>query len=87
VREGIQEDQVEIMIINLSNTDKIDRAKEIIRGEGLTDVSYYDVEGEIMKNYNVIGVPAAFYVDPDGIIKNISFGADSAEGILEKIEN
>lgn len=53
--------------------------------EGLETFSYYDVDGEIPGNYNVIGVPAAFYISPDGVIKNIAFGADTPVNIVKKI--
>lgn len=83
MREAIDDDVV-LMAINLSKHDNKDRAKEHMESEGLKDIGYYDVNNELI-NYNIVGIPAAFYIDPDGNIKNVSLGGDTAEGILEKI--
>lgn len=71
--------------MNLTKHDNKDKAKKIIKDEGLESLSYYDVNDDLNQNYDIIGVPASFYIDEDGIIKKITFGADVASGILEKI--
>ncbi|MBN2797340.1 MAG: redoxin domain-containing protein [Clostridia bacterium] len=83
--DSTSRDEVAVIIANLSSHDDIDQAKKIISDHGLEEYSYYDVDNEIGKNYDVIGVPAAFYIDPEGIIKNFTFSADDAKGILDKI--
>lgn len=83
--ESTSRDEVAIIIANLSSHDDMNQAKKIISDHGLEDYSYYDVDDEIGKNYDVIGVPAAFYINSEGIIKDFTFSADDAKGILEKI--
>lgn len=73
------------MIINLSAHDDYDDAKAIISRYQLEDYSYFDTEDVMSKNFDIIGVPASFYIDEEGLIKAISFGEEDAEGILEKI--
>lgn len=73
------------MIINLSAHDDYDDAKAIISKYQLEDHSYFDTEDVMSKNFDIIGVPASFYIDEEGLIKAISFGEEDAEGILEKI--
>lgn len=86
VRQGIDDETVEILIVNLTKSDRMDQAKEIIASFGLEAISYYDVNGDIQDNFDIIGVPAAIYINPDGTIKETTFGPDHADGILEKIK-
>lgn len=83
MRDNIGDDVV-LMAINLSKQDKKDRAKAHMESEGLADIAYYDIDNELL-NYSILGIPAAFYIDPEGVIKNVSLGADTAADILEKI--
>ncbi|MBJ2354966.1 hypothetical protein [Sphaerochaeta sp. S2] len=77
-------DDVVLMAINLTKHDNKERAIAHMESEGLADIGFYDVNNELV-NYNIVGIPAAFYIDPEGNIKNVSLGADQAAGILEKI--
>lgn len=83
VRENIGDDVV-LMAINLSKQDNQNRAKDHMTSEGLSEIAYYDVNNELL-NYSILGIPAAFYINPEGVIKNVSLGADTAAEILEKI--
>jgi hypothetical protein len=84
VREMIEDDVI-IIVANLSAYDDIKKAKGIVSDYGLEDVSYYDVNDDLTKNFDILGVPAAIYIDPEGKIKKLSFGPETANDILEKI--
>lgn len=73
------------MVINVSKQDDIDKAKTIIANKGLSDIAYYDVKGEFAKYFGVIGVPAAYRLDDQGLIEEIYFGSVISDDIIKKI--
>jgi len=83
--ESIDDDEVTIMLVNLSKQDSTKRAKAIIKENGLEAVAYYDMNGEFMKHFSIPGVPTAFYINESGHVKVKSIGGDNASGILKKI--
>ena len=85
VRESIDTEEVELLIVNLTKFDNIDTAKKIMNTESLDSIAYFDTNGHFGSEYNIMGIPAAFYVNAEGIIKDISFGADIASDILKKL--
>lgn len=82
----IDNENAEILVVNMSKQDKISEAKKIIEGKGLEDLAYFDVKGEFAKYYGIVGVPAAYVIDSEGVIKEINFGLVSLDDILKKIE-
>jgi hypothetical protein len=74
------------MLVNLSGHDNVEKARNLMEDYGYEAIAFYDVDDVLTSAYNIVGIPAAYYIKPDGTIKNISFGADIASGILEKIE-
>ena len=86
VGESINSEQSEILVVNMSKQDDMDDAKEIIESKGLNDLAYFDIKGEFAKFYGIIGVPAAYIIDPEGIIEEIHFGLVTSDEILNKIE-
>ncbi len=77
----------EILIVNLSKYDDINTAKEIITSEQLTNEAYFDVNGHLVDNYNITGIPTSFYIDAYGIIKKVEKGKDNAANILSNIND
>lgn len=86
VHEEINSDDTEILIVNLSNFDFIDSAKLIIEEESLEEISYYDINNHL-ENYNIMSIPASFYIDSEGVIVKTTLGADSASKIIESLNN
>lgn len=82
----IDNENAEILVVNMSKQDKISEAKKIIESKGLEDLAYFDVKGEFAKYYGIVGVPAAYVIDSEGVIKEINFGLVSLDDILKKIE-
>lgn len=75
-----------LLIVNLTEFDNIKSARMAVQTESLENVAYFDVNGHFGKEFNIIGVPTAFYINSEGIISNISHGADTADGILSKLK-
>lgn len=86
VRESINSEEVELLIVNLSKYDNIQAAKDVIEKENIKEIAYFDMNGNLGDEYNIIGIPAAFYIDKDGVINDIKFGREEAEDILLKLE-
>lgn len=75
------------MLLHLSSMDNKDRAAELIKNEGLESISYYDTEGDFTKNYQIVGVPTAFYLNSDHVLDQIIRGPEDIDTILEKLGN
>ena len=72
--------------MHLSKNDSKSKALEIVEDENIESMAYFDTEGLLSKHYGIVGVPTAFIIDPEGIIKDISFGLLTADEILNKLQ-
>lgn len=83
--ENINDETSKILVVNMSKQDNVDEAKEIISSKDLNDIAYFDIKGEFAKYYGIIGVPAAYVIDSEGVIKEVNFGLVNRDEILKKI--
>ena len=75
-----------ILAINIQETKP--SVEDFMRREGLTFPIALDYEGKVAQNYGIKFIPSTFFIDQDGIIREVKVGAfkDKAE-ILAKLES
>ncbi len=66
--------------------DDYDRAKKIIKENGLEKIAYFDYKNEFSDNYAIATVPTIFYLDKAHKIVRTSNSAEDAETIIENID-
>jgi len=64
---------VEVLAVNAAGEDKVD-VQAFIENEGYTFTVLLDSEGTVKSAYNVPSWPRTFFIDKEGIIKNIKIG-------------
>lgn len=86
VLDEINKEEVELLLINLTEFDNMKSAKMAVEMEELEEIAYFDVNASLGKEFNIVGVPTALYIDGEGIIRNITYGLDNASGIVSKLD-
>jgi cytochrome c biogenesis protein CcmG, thiol:disulfide interchange protein DsbE len=73
---------VEIVAVNATSQDSRAAAAEFVEDYGLTFPIGLDVSGELQREYLVRALPTTFFVDREGIIREVVIGGPLAEAHL-----
>ncbi|MDA0364472.1 MAG: TlpA disulfide reductase family protein [Chloroflexi bacterium] len=68
-----------VLAVNVTSADSRSAAEAFVDEFGLTFPIAFDVSGEVTQRYGVLGLPASFFVDGDGILRARTYGPLSAE--------
>ncbi|MDO8568449.1 MAG: TlpA disulfide reductase family protein [Dehalococcoidales bacterium] len=68
-----------LAILAIDIGEKPDVVEQFIKGNGLTFPVLLDSQQIVAEKYNVGGIPTTFFIDKDGIIKDVRVGAFSSE--------
>lgn len=74
-----------ILAVNVMQSS--DAAKEFVEQIGISYEVLLDHEGEVMRQYQVMGLPMTFIVDRNGIIRTRIVGESTPEDFEKAIEN
>ena len=86
--QDYQDQGFTILAINVTNQDSASAAERFSKGNSLTFPILYDFDGTAARSYNVHSMPTSFFVDPDGIIREVVIGGPMSEALLRtRIEN
>ncbi|MFC1997020.1 peroxiredoxin family protein [Chloroflexota bacterium] len=75
-------DELVILAVNSSYQDQSDDVDTFVFERGLTFPVLLDTTGEISDQYQVNSLPTTFFIDPEGIIKEIVIGGPMSEALL-----
>lgn len=67
-----RDDGVVILAVNSQESDAV--VQRFVDEFGLSFPVVMDRENDVRSHYNVIGLPATFFIDPDGVIRGRNFG-------------
>ncbi len=85
-----EKDSLVVLAVNVegANADDARRLARDLRDElGLTFPMVLDSpDGGVFQQYKLRGLPDSFFIDKDGIVREISFGPMSRDTILKKLE-
>lgn len=71
-----------ILAVNITNQDKLADAVAFSETHGLTFPILLDVDGNVSRLYQLRSLPTSFFVDPQGIIKEVIIGGPMSEALL-----
>lgn len=77
-------DQVAFMIICIGESK--DTVESYFTLQGLSVPVYLDVSGGVASSYAVRGIPASFFVDTEGVIRDVVIGAMTEKRLRQGIE-
>lgn len=72
-----------ILAVNATNQDKVQDAQAFIKELGLTFPILYDATGKVSNLYQVRALPTSFFIDADGMIREVVVGGPMSEALLE----
>jgi len=79
-------DRVNFLMVNLTETDDLDKMKEYLSTEGFTFPVLLDEKGEVADRYGVMSIPMTYAVNEEGVIIHKQMGAMSREQIFDLME-
>jgi cytochrome c biogenesis protein CcmG, thiol:disulfide interchange protein DsbE len=71
-----------ILAINATSQDQISQALSFVRENNLTFPILFDEQGDVNRQYNVQALPTTFFIDANGIIKEVVIGGPMSEASL-----
>ncbi len=77
-----EEKEHEMEFVGINIRENIDKVRQVIEYEGIDYTIALDGDGAIANSYNVRPIPATFFLDEQGIIKNIKIGAFMSQAEL-----
>ncbi len=78
---------VEIVAVNMtSGKETIESATQFVKQYGLTFPVPLDTKGEVMKLYEIYGLPTSYFLDSEGIIRAKFFGPMDERFIKEELK-
>ncbi len=72
-----------VKVIGINVADSPDVAREFAQQQGATFTNLLDPRGAFVVQYKITKMPTMFFVDPEGIIREISKSTLTAEGIAD----
>lgn len=82
-------DSIHIVSVNVTAVEghNLEYVIKYIRSKGYLFPIYFDLEGEVAKQYLVRSFPTTYIIDADGTVKNIYIGEINKEEFLNEIRN
>jgi peroxiredoxin len=71
-----------ILAINATQQDSVDQALAFAQEYGLSFPLLFDADGQVYRNYQVRSLPTSFFVDPQGVIREVVVGGPISEALL-----
>ncbi len=75
-------DDVVILGINVTNQDSIKNVMTFLQEKGITFPILLDQSGSTSSLYQVFSMPTTFFIDPEGIIRNVMIGGPISKAAI-----
>ncbi len=82
VYEAYHDQGLELLAVNLTPQDRLPDIEAFVHKHGLTFPILLDEEGAVAQQYRVHAVPTTYFVDREGVIRDVVFGGPMAEALL-----
>jgi len=71
-----------LLAVNATNQDSRIAAMDFVQDNGLTFPILFDADGEVSRLYQLQALPTTFFIDSEGIIREVVVGGPMAEALL-----
>jgi peroxiredoxin len=75
--------QVVILAVNSTNQDDPGAVAQFVNRKGITFSIPMDTAGRVTRQYQVRAFPTTFFIDPEGIIRNVTIGGPLTESMIK----
>lgn len=77
-----------ILAVNATNQDTLSNANEFVRQNQLTFPILLDSDGKVSQIYQLRSLPTSFFVDKNGVIRDVIVGGPMSEALLRiRVQN
>jgi len=76
-----------VVVLSINIGESLTRVEEFMRDYNLSFPVLLDFEGNVAERYNVGAIPTTYFIDSDGIIRDMQIGAFSSVAEIEDILN
>jgi len=80
--EEYKDDGFMVIAVNMTNQDEINSIQPFLQEYELTFPVPLDTSGEVAKYYNLRSLPSSYFIDRQGIIREVVIGGPMAEALL-----
>jgi peroxiredoxin len=88
VYRDFEQDGFVVLAVNNLQQDNRDSVETFVLEENLTFPVLLDNSGSVSSRYQVNSMPTSFFIDPEGIIREVVIGGPMSEALLRtRIEN
>lgn len=74
-----------VVVMGIDIMEPEDVVRQFVRQGGYSWTFVLDSTGEIARDYRVTAIPASFFLDKDGVIRAINFGAMTKRAMESKL--
>ena len=71
-----------VLAVNATNQDSVAAASTFVQDHGLTFPVLLDLDGSVTRLYQVSAFPSSFFVDRQGVIREVVIGGPMSEALL-----
>ena len=75
-------DDFVILAVNGTHQDSLTKAESFVAERGLTFPILLDTDGQVSSIYQVRSLPTSFFVDSEGVIREVVIGGPMSEALL-----
>ena len=75
----------DVVVIGVDLREDEDRVRKFVQQGGYTWTFAIDTTGEVARKYGVVAIPVSFFLDEEGIIREINIGAVSRSAMEVKL--
>ena len=65
----------ELVILAVNDRESVNDIRQYMEENGFSFIVLLDMTGEVGFRYNILGLPTTFFIDKDGIIRDVAIGA------------
>lgn len=82
VQDRYRDQGLVVLAVNAATQDTPEAARLFIETGGYTFPVLLDIQGEVTRNYRIHSLPTSFFIDTEGIIREVVVGGPMAEALL-----
>jgi thiol-disulfide isomerase/thioredoxin len=75
----------DVVVIGVDLYESRDKVRKFVQGGGYSWLFVIDDTGEVARNYRIRAVPTSFFLDSEGIIREVTIGAMNKKTMENKL--
>lgn len=73
-----------LVMLAVNVQESVDEVQQFMEANGFSFTVLLDISGVVSNKYNIRGIPTTFFIDKDGIIRDVTIGAFQQKAQIEQ---